>query len=352
MDYGPKPARRQPRDCCTAGAAKAAIIGRYCPAGGTVAAALPRRGCGTGPGRSRGPPPRRTVGAPSRRRASSSRHHRRAGARHRSRRRHAGVRRAARPIRWSRARRQPVCCSTSDSPRLTTCCRAASDRHDSDATRPTSRRSRAPHDSYALAAGQDELRVPLTWTDGNGVTVTKTFVFRRSMYAHRPRVLGAQRSAQRRGRRASYAQHLRASIRRSSTRCSRSRVFRVSRTGDLRPGGKKYQQAEHREVRRPEPHSDVKNGWLAGMQHHFVSAIVPNPPATYSFSLQAKAANTCSARSGPLDDRGARRHRRCSRKQLFVGPKLQKQLVTLHPELDHVADYGVLTFLRGRCSCC
>ena len=30
---------------------------------------------------------------------------------------------------------------------------------------------------------------------------------------------------------------------------------------------------------------------------------------------------------------------------LFVGPKLQKQLETLHPELDLVADYGVLTLL-------
>jgi YidC/Oxa1 family membrane protein insertase len=36
---------------------------------------------------------------------------------------------------------------------------------------------------FELAAGQDELRVPLTWTDGKGVTVTKTFVFHRGMFA-------------------------------------------------------------------------------------------------------------------------------------------------------------------------
>ena len=36
---------------------------------------------------------------------------------------------------------------------------------------------------YDLAPGQDELRVPLTWTNGQGVTVTKTFVFHRSMFA-------------------------------------------------------------------------------------------------------------------------------------------------------------------------
>ena len=38
-------------------------------------------------------------------------------------------------------------------------------------------------DKYELAPGQDELRVPLTWTDGNGVTVTKTYVFHRSLFA-------------------------------------------------------------------------------------------------------------------------------------------------------------------------
>ncbi len=36
---------------------------------------------------------------------------------------------------------------------------------------------------YDLANGRDELRVPLTWTDAaSGVTVTKTFIFRRGQY--------------------------------------------------------------------------------------------------------------------------------------------------------------------------
>jgi len=36
---------------------------------------------------------------------------------------------------------------------------------------------------YRMAPGAQELRVPLTWTDGAGVTVTKTFVFRPGSYA-------------------------------------------------------------------------------------------------------------------------------------------------------------------------
>ena len=33
--------------------------------------------------------------------------------------------------------------------------------------------------TFALASGADELRVPLSWTDGQGLTVTKTFIFKR-----------------------------------------------------------------------------------------------------------------------------------------------------------------------------
>ena len=37
--------------------------------------------------------------------------------------------------------------------------------------------------SFVLAPGAAELRVPLTWTDGSGLTVTKTFIFKRGQYA-------------------------------------------------------------------------------------------------------------------------------------------------------------------------
>ena len=38
-------------------------------------------------------------------------------------------------------------------------------------------------DSYVMPAGASELSVPMTWTDGKGLNVTKTFVFKRGWYA-------------------------------------------------------------------------------------------------------------------------------------------------------------------------
>ncbi len=41
----------------------------------------------------------------------------------------------------------------------------------------------APQQNFTLAAGADELRVPLSWSDGAGLAVTKTYVFKRGAYA-------------------------------------------------------------------------------------------------------------------------------------------------------------------------
>ncbi len=58
----------------------------------------------------------------------------------------------------------------------------------------------------------------------------------------------------------------------------------------------------------------------------------------------SKGANT---RSAPLarPKPSRRAPRAVVKENLFVGPKLQRQLVTLHPELDRVADYTWLTLI-------
>jgi len=88
----------------------------------------------------------------------------------------------------------------------------------------------------------------------------------------------------------------------------------------------------------------VKDGWLAGLQHHFVSAMVPDPNQTYTFTLRAEGRHYVLGALGPAQV-VAPGGTGVFKETLFVGPKLQKQLVLLNPELDHVADYGVLTIL-------
>jgi YidC/Oxa1 family membrane protein insertase len=193
--------------------------------------------------------------------------------------------------------------------------------------------------SYQLAPGQDELRVPLTWSD-NGVTVTKTFVFHRGSFAIGLEYTVHNASAQAWSA-ASYMQILRTDpkVERSMFKVE-SFAYRTPAIYD--PNGKKYQRLN---IEKPEDQKlslVVKDGWLAGLQHHFVSAIVPSPAQPYTYSLQAQGRQYLLAAMGPAVA-VAPGATTVLKENLFVGPKLQKQLVTLNKELDRVADYSWAT---------
>jgi hypothetical protein len=91
----------------------------------------------------------------------------------------------------------------------------------------------------------------------------------------------------------------------------------------------------------------VEGGWLAGMQHHFVTVIVPDPTKKYEFSLGVKGREYILGAFGPALSVAPSSHAVFT-ENLFVGPKLQKQLITLNPELDHVAGAAGEMLLQRR----
>jgi YidC/Oxa1 family membrane protein insertase len=199
---------------------------------------------------------------------------------------------------------------------------------------------------YTLAAGQDELRVPLTWTDGQGVTVTKTFVFHRSMFAIGLEYAIDNQSA------TPWVLHSYARIVRSDPPIERS-MFKVESFASRGPaiwarkkGSDKftYHKLDIEEPEQINEFEPVAKGWLAGMQHHFVTAIVPDPGKIYQYSLSAKGREYIFGAFGPAES-VAPGTRAVIKESLFVGPKLQRQLSALNPELDQVADYGILTLI-------
>ncbi|HEU5137422.1 MAG TPA: membrane protein insertase YidC [Steroidobacteraceae bacterium] len=195
---------------------------------------------------------------------------------------------------------------------------------------------------YDLGAGQDEMRVPLTWTDGQGVTVTKTFVFHRSMFA-----IGIEYAIDNKSS-APWTVHSYARISRSDPKIESSmfnfKPESLAYRGPVIYDGKKYQKLDIEKSEHQQLTQQVTHGWIAGMQHHFVSAIVPNAERTYTYSLRAQGRQYLLGALGPPEV-VAPNTTGTIKESIFVGPKLQKQLDTLHPELSRVADYGVLTLL-------
>jgi YidC/Oxa1 family membrane protein insertase len=197
-------------------------------------------------------------------------------------------------------------------------------------------------DSYSLAAGQDELRVPLTWTDGQGITVTKTFVFKRSLF-----VIGLEYDIQNATQAPYYAQPY-TRIQRTDPVIERS-IFTFKAEAYAFRGPAIYDGSKYRKLKLDNKDDaalniDVTHGWIAGLQHHFVSAVVPSAEDPQKFTMVVKGREYALTSLGSLQTVAPGTHK-VLKEGLFVGPKLQKQLDTMHPELSRVADYGALTLL-------
>ena len=189
--------------------------------------------------------------------------------------------------------------------------------------------------------GNQELRVPLTWTNDQGVTVTKTYTFRRGLYS-----IGLDYKVENHGdtpwQAAPYAQLLRNDPRTKSSMFNvESRAFH----GPAMDDGTKYRKldlaadSEDSHLSR-----EVTNGWIAAVQHQFVSAIVPPRDAKYRFTMNLSGDQYLLAVTGPTLT-VAPSSSATFDETLYVGPKLQKQLEKISPRLDRVADYGMLTVL-------
>ena len=189
--------------------------------------------------------------------------------------------------------------------------------------------------------GAQELRVPFTWTNDQGVTVTKTYVFRRGLYS-----IGLEYNVQNHGdtpwQAASYAQLLRNDPRTKSSMFNvESRAFH----GPALDDGKKYRKLDlAADSEDSHLSTDVTSGWIAAVQHQFVSAIIPPRDVAYHMTMSLAGDQYLLAATGPTRTVAPGSSANFG-ETLYVGPKLQAQLEAISPRLDRVADYGSLTVL-------
>jgi len=189
--------------------------------------------------------------------------------------------------------------------------------------------------------GSQELRVPLTWTNDQGVTVTKTYLFHRGLYS-----IGLEYSVQNHSdmawQAAEYAQFLRNDPRTKSSMFNvESRAFHGPAVDD----GTKYRKLDMAADSADSHFSkEVTNGWIAAVQHQFVSAIVPPKDVPNHLTMSVAGDQYLLAATGPTRTVAPGATMTFSQ-MLYIGPKLQSQLEKISPRLDRVADYGMLTIL-------
>ena len=195
-------------------------------------------------------------------------------------------------------------------------------------------------DSYQLSEDQDVLRVPFRWNSGDGVVVEKAFYFYPARYD-----IGVEYTIKNSSadiwRSLSYLQ-----IRKDHKPIERS-MFNVdsySFDGPVIYDGEKYEKLDVDDLAEEPVSLSVAGGWIASIQHHFLSAAVP--PTEESFNYDSKVSN------GKLTLRGtgptisvAPGETKTVNAEFFVGPKLQEQLDETAPGLALTVDYGILAIL-------
>ncbi|WP_261816343.1 membrane protein insertase YidC [Vibrio gallicus] len=194
-------------------------------------------------------------------------------------------------------------------------------------------------DSFQLADGQDELRVPMTYK-ANGITYTKTFILKRGSYAIDVVYDVANNSASN-ATVGMYA-HLRQNLKKSGGSLTKP-TYRGGAYSSEDTRYKKYtfddMQDRNLQVNLPNG-----NGWAGMLEHYFASAWIPR---------DAQGSSIYTRVVGGLGDIGVRLPNQTIaagqstqlKATLWVGPKLQDQMATVAPNLDLSVDYGWLWFI-------
>jgi len=193
---------------------------------------------------------------------------------------------------------------------------------------------------YRLQPGAQELRVPLTWTNGQGVTVTKTFVVRPGQYAIDVEYT-VNNASPASWKAASYMQFLRHVY---SQKRSMFDVESYAYRGPAVFDGQKYRKLNVDDSDDAKFQELATGGWMAEMQHHFVSAGVPPANQQYEFSLRREGDHSLVSYRGPVQTVAAGASA-VIKERMFVGPKLQDQLKATGTKLELTVDYGKLTII-------
>ena len=108
---------------------------------------------------------------------------------------------------------------------------------------------------------------------------------------------------------------------------------------------KPYTKVSMKDIDKQGLKTTVEGGWIAWLQHYFVTAWVPSQDDTNLVQTRKDSqGNYIIGYTGPALNIPAGAEAQTST-TLYAGPKIQKDLAALSPGLDKTVDYGILWFL-------
>jgi YidC/Oxa1 family membrane protein insertase len=198
--------------------------------------------------------------------------------------------------------------------------------------------------SFELKDGQNELRVRLEAAGADGVKVAKTYVFKRGSY-----LIGVEHEVANGGG-AAVAPNIYFQLARNGQAPEGANAMMSTFTGPaFYTDAEKYHKVDFADIAKGKAKAPAQanNGWVAMVQHYFLSAWLPQGNSQREFFTRklgddlfaagviVPMAQIAPGASGKLET------------ALYAGPQEQDKLAKVAPGLDLVVDYGWLTVIAA-----
>jgi YidC/Oxa1 family membrane protein insertase len=195
--------------------------------------------------------------------------------------------------------------------------------------------------SYQLVDGQNDLVVDLKFSDA-GVNYIKRFTFKRGLYDLTVSYLIDNQSAQ------PWNGNLFAQLKRDASSDPSSSTATGTATylgAAMWTASEPYKKVSMKDIDKGSVKESVQGGWVAWLQHYFVTAWIPNHGDSNTVTTRKDSqGNYIIGFTGPglTVAPGAKAETTAT---LYAGPKSQAVLKELSPGLELTVDYGILWFI-------
>lgn len=199
----------------------------------------------------------------------------------------------------------------------------------------------ATQQTFSLSEHENSLNVDLVFTNDQSVKITKRYAFERGSYLIHVSYLIDNQSGK------SWEGNFQAKITRdqSADPSSQTSMGMQSFLGMvLSTPNEPYEKFDFSDLQEAPINQTVQGGWVAFIQHYFLSAWIPDANTTHTYQTRIKnglhlmgfISTATTVEPGTQGEVSAK---------LYLGPKLLDQLETAAPKLDLTVDYGWLFFI-------
>ncbi len=188
--------------------------------------------------------------------------------------------------------------------------------------------------NYVLENGADTLTVNLVWKNAEGLSVVKQFIFERGQYLFDVQYdINNQMSKDWHGQ--FYGQ-----FKRKQGEDAGLLGLATYQGAAISSPDKRYEKVTYKEMSKRDLDRSIEGGWLAMLQHYFVSSFIPSADQNFRYlSWPPEDGVFRVALMGPELTVAPGDHIKTGA-EFYLGPKIAENLKAVAPHLDLTLDYG------------